>query len=114
MPRSKHSKKNLLYLEILRWTLPYARNVQTWRFWRRLQVDLYIELELVHGIPQLMEDPGMTMADVYWINCQASNYARACRESDRPASEVILRAIEDLVSLVPAEWADKLAWRGRS
>jgi hypothetical protein len=71
---------------------------------------LYVELELVHGIPQLMESPDISIFDVYWINTQAVNYAKACRKSKRDFSEEVIKNIESLARLAARKFGDQVLW----
>jgi len=92
--------------------LPEARNVQTWPALRRWRVNLYPELELVHGIPQLLEDPEFNEFDVYWINTQAKNYSATVSEAGRFRSKTVLGLIDELVAAIPEALKSKLSWHG--
>lgn len=92
--------------------LPEVRNVQTWPALRRWRVNLYPELELIHGVPQLLEDSNFTMFDVYWINTQAKNYWNETSESSRFRSQTVLELIDELVAAIPNELREKLSWHG--
>lgn len=90
--------------------LPMARNVQTWSVLRRLNTNLYPELELIHGLPQLLESAEFSMQDVYWINTQATNFVVHYKKNkDRWDSVEIKRKICALVELIPSELRDELS-----
>ena len=108
----RNNKKQEIYLRIMSILLPEARNVQTWPALRRWRVNLYPELELVHGIPQLLENPEFTVFDVYWINTQAKNYSVMVSATSRFGSNTVLALIDELVAEVPEELQDKLSWHG--
>lgn len=108
------TRKQLIYVEILRWVLPQLRNAATqtkrsWLNWRRLP-NTYPEAELVHNIPPLLTDPEFKNFDVYWLNTQAQNYVRCCRQQPRPGSHNNLALIAELISLVPANLRPLLTW----
>ncbi len=105
------SRKQVVYTRILDWALPHARNVQTWAWWRRVSVDLYPELELVHNVGPLLREPRFTDQDIYWINAQARNYS-AQRAVAAPVAHPVLEAIAELIALVPPELQSKLEWHG--
>ena len=107
------SRKQQIYMDIMFWILPQARNVQTWPAWRRLlHGNIYVDLEFVHNIPPLMAHADMTEQDVYWLNTQACNYATACEASPRDECRTILSYIRDLVDMVPPELRGHLRWDG--
>lgn len=107
-----NTAKQSIYLAIMSIILPEARNVQTWPFFRRWRVNLYPELELIHGIPQLLEDSCFTIFDVYWINTQAKNYWNEASRSRRFRSQTVLDLIDELVAAIPSELQGKLSWHG--
>ena len=86
-----------------------ARNVQTWGVLRRIRTNLYPELELVHGLPRLVEESGFSMQDVYWINTQGVNFVNHYKKNPaRFYSVEIAEKIGRLVELVPAELRTEL------
>lgn len=74
--------------------------------------NLYPELELIHGIPQLLESPEFTMSDVYWINTQARNYSVIVGRASRFRSKSVLELIDELIVAVPKDLRDELSWFG--
>jgi hypothetical protein len=111
---SDESRKLSIYREILELLLPHARNVETMSRLRRFisNVDLYVELELVHNVPPLLATSQFLRWDVYWLNTQARNYASACQRGARAYSERILQLIGELHCMVPAELRSELTWDG--
>lgn len=103
-----NTRKQEIYIDILRFLLPVARNYQTWSRWKRFVSgpDLYPELELMHNIPPLLEKAEFFRSDVHWLNTQAKMYAKACAAGERSYSSPILALIEELRVLVP----DELRW----
>jgi hypothetical protein len=100
-----NTRKQEIYIEILRLVLPVARNYQTWSRWKRFASapDLYPELELVHNIPPLLEVGEFIRSDVHWLNTQAKMFAKACEADPRFHSPSILPLIAELRTLVPEE-----------
>lgn len=104
------SEKQRIYLDILSLVLPTARNVQTWSAVRRIRTNLYPELELVHGLPPLIDNPEFSVHDVHWINTQGKNFIDHYRVNpNRFHSIEIAMKIGRLVALVPAELRTELA-----
>ena len=104
-----HSEKQKIYLEILFIVLPFARNVQTWPFYKRLfQYNLYPELELVHNIPPLLEHEEFRDEDIYWLNGQADNYLGTCKCKERALCSILTPHLKKLVSIVPNDLKDMI------
>ncbi len=104
------SRKQFIYAEILDRLLPFTRNVQTWGVWRRVFLNLYSELELVHNIGQLIIYSEFRIYDIYWLNAQANNYIYECKRNPimHTSYNEISLLLEELISLVPAEFEAKL------
>ena len=97
MARTRRS----IYLNILSAVVPYVRSVQAGSAWQRAHVDLYPELELVHGIYQLLYHEDIKNFDVYWIDTQGVNYANSCKRQMSPVSHAVLPLIRELIGLIP-------------
>lgn len=104
------SRKQEIYGEILERILPYARNVQTWTFLRRVRTNLYAELELVHNLGRIVTYPEIRDADIFWLNTQGYNYVCQCRIDSRKhvSAESIMALLKELANLVPSEVRQKL------
>ena len=111
---SEDSRRLSIYREILELLLPYARNVESMNRLKRFManVDLYVELELVHNLPPLLAHSEFLRWDVYWLNTQARNYAQACQREARAYSDRILLLISELHRMVPADLRAELTWNG--
>ena len=74
------SPKQVVYREMLHWTLPHLRNISTCPWWRRLRDrSAYYESELAHNLPVSILEPEFVEHDVWFLNVQARAYCEACR-----------------------------------
>jgi hypothetical protein len=109
------NKKQSLYLEIIKLLLPPSRNAQTWSAWKRLIYgNFYIELELIHNIPPLMETREFTQYDIFWLNTQAKNYIYHCSKEQRTHSGSVIGLIKELVNICPDNFAEDICFELKS
>jgi hypothetical protein len=105
--------KQVVYREMLHWTLPHLRNISTWPWWRRLcDRSAYFEAELIHNLPVSMLEPEFLEHDVWFLNVQARSYYQECSPELSDLYSVQVKRIRELFSLVPEEMRSKLQWSG--
>ena len=106
------SRKQEIYREFLFWSLPWIRNVQTWRWWHPLRRGkaCYYEAEFIHNLPQSILEPQFVDHDAYFLNTQARMFCDHCRSS--PHHESHLALIRELFTLLPEKQRALLTWRG--
>src|SRR6185436_3577879 len=98
------SRKQIIYREMLWWTLPHLRNVSTWHWWNRLRDrSAYYESELVHNLPVSMYEPEFVQHDVWFLNVQARGYYECCSQGISPLYFQHVERFRELFSLVPPE-----------
>jgi hypothetical protein len=105
--------KQVVYEEMLHWTLPHLRNISTWPWWRRVRDrSAYYEAELIHNLPVSMFEPGFVEHDIWFLNVQARTYCRECNGDLSPYYLQQVTRIRELFSLVPSPFRSKLEWAG--
>jgi hypothetical protein len=110
---SAMTRKQIVYREMLSWTLPHLRNISTWSWWRRLRdQSAYYEAELIHNLPVSMFEPDFVEHDIWFLNVQARAYYEQCSEQISPLYLQQVALLRELFSLVPAELRPKLKWSG--
>ena len=108
-----HSAKQVLYREMLHWSLPHLRNVSTWPWWRRLRDrSAYFEAELVHNLPVAVLEPDFGEHDIWFLNEQARDYCQQCNAQVSYLYPSQVGRIRELFSLVPEHMRSKLRWTG--
>lgn len=109
----KPSAKQELYLKILGMVLPFMRNIQRHSLWRRATYgSFYLEMELVHNLPDCLMTPEFSEKDVYWLNTQARMFVEGGGNRTHGFYDEITSCISKLIALVPESLKDKLTWRG--
>jgi hypothetical protein len=109
------SPKQTIYEEMLRWTLPYVRNVSTRRWWQRLRDrSTYYETELIHSLPVSMYEPNFVEHEVWFLNVQARTYCQECSAAVSALYPQQVERIRELFALVPDHLRPKLQWSGPS
>ena len=116
------SRKQGLYKEILRWTLPTLRNGLS-RF-RRLKPLLLIDIkqqqrlrnyyllaEFSHNIHNLILKEDFVDQDVYFLNAQAHGFFKNANEYCEHYSLLVFY-IQELFKEVPEHLRHKLTWQG--
>lgn len=106
------SRKQEIYKEFLFWSLPWIRNVQTWRWWHPMRRGkaCYYEAEFVHNLPQSMFQQEFVDHDAYFLNTQARMFCDHCKSSPHYQSHVEL--IRELFTLLPEKQRTLLTWKG--
>lgn len=102
-----------IYIEMLAWSLPYIRNVQSQNVFRKANdKSCYYEAELVHNLPYKILVQDFSDSDVHFLNYQAKYYIEHCSEDISPNYNGHTERIKKLFELVPSELKEKLIWEG--
>ena len=98
------SRKQEIYQELLRWSLPELRNSYTLGLcgWFRARRRLLAISELVHNIPVSILEPSFTEHDVWFLNVQAKGFLKS--EDFEPYCQLL----KELFELVPPSLRLKL------
>jgi len=105
--------KQVIYQEMLRWTLPHLRNISTWPWWRRVRDrSAYYEAELIHNLPVSAFEPEFVEHDIWFLNVQARTYCGECSADLSCLYPEQVKRIRELFSLVPETMRNKLQWQG--
>jgi hypothetical protein len=109
------SPKQIIYREMLRWTLPHLRNISRARWWRRVHdLSAFYESELVHNLPVSMYEPEFVEHDVWFLNFQARAYCEQCSASKSDLYPQQVERIRELFVIVPKHLRATLQWDGPS
>jgi hypothetical protein len=107
------SPKQIIYRDMLHWTLPHLRNISTWPWWRRLRdQSAYFESELVHNLPLSMLEPDFVEHDIYFLNTQARVYCETCTPELSSLYPAQSKRIHELFLLVLDHMLGDLLWSG--
>src|SRR5699024_2717711 len=102
-------KKNEIYIEMLKWALPYIRNVQSQNVFRKANdKSCYYEAELVHNLAPTILESNFSDHDIWFLNYQAKYYIENCSEDISPNYNGHIERIKKLFELVPPELKEKL------
>lgn len=107
------SRKQEIYKEMLRWGVPYIRDVLAKGAWERLRDrSCLLEAQLLHSLPNSILDEGFTDNDLWFLNHHARAYLQECSPALSRNYECHQRLIAELFTLVPADLRGKLQWPG--
>jgi hypothetical protein len=107
------SRKQIIYREMLWWTLPHLRNISTHSWWRRLRDrSSYYEAELIHNLPVSMFEPEFVEHDIWFLNVQARAYVQGCNQAISHLYPQQVARIRELFALAPDSLRSKLEWSG--
>jgi hypothetical protein len=107
------SRKQDIYLDMLRTNLPYLRNVSTWPWWRRLRDrSSYYESQLIHNLCPSLVEPEICPHDIWFLNVEARNYCERCSGRTSPLYAENVRQIKELFAIAAARQKSKLEWSG--
>jgi hypothetical protein len=105
--------KQKIYQDMLRWTLPWLRNVATWSWWQRVRDrSAYYEAELVHNLYNSVFEPEVVEHDIWFLNFHARFYCERCSARISPLYAQHVELIRALFALVPPHLREKLEWQG--
>ena len=107
------SRKQEIYTELLFWSLPTIRNIQSRSAWIKARdKSCYQEAEFVHTLHSSILEPEFVDNDIYFLNHQARTYFKNGNCSIAYNAQIEL--LNELFSLVPKELKNELVWQGPS
>ncbi len=105
------SRKQEIYTELLFWSLPTIRNVQSGSFWSKARdKSCYYESELVHTLHTSILESEFVDNDIHFLNYQAKSYFENGTCSVAYNAQIAL--INELFELVPENRKGNLLWQG--
>jgi hypothetical protein len=107
------SRKQEIYKEMLRWGLPYIRDVQAKGAWQRMNDrSCFLEAQLLHSLPNSILDEGFTDNDLWFLNHHARMYLKEGSPGIARNYDYHRKLITELFTLVPPDLRGKLQWQG--
>lgn len=107
------SRKQEIYREMLRWGLPYIRDVLAQSAWTRLKDrSALLEAQLLHSLPHSILDEDFTDNDIWFLNHHARAYLREASPAVCRNYDLHRRLIAELFRLAPPERRAELQWNG--
>lgn len=105
------SKKQEIYKELLRQTLPMTRNVLSSRIvFGRSRKDALELSQLTHNLYVSILEEGFVDHDIWFLNVQARSYCETAKGSS--AYLAVIDLIHQLFNEVPENLRYKLEWNG--
>lgn len=112
-PRSRVSRKQEIYQEMLRTGLSGLRTVRSLRWWQSWRREaLYHDAELLHHLYVSILEPDFTDHDVWFLNHQVRWYLVHVNPHWSPGYYVYHPLIVELFRLVPDSLRGRLDWAG--
>ncbi|MCX8156929.1 MAG: zinc ABC transporter substrate-binding protein [Verrucomicrobiae bacterium] len=107
------SRKQEIYQEMLRWGLPYIRDVLAQGAWARLKDrSALLEAQLLHSLPHSILDPDFTDNDLWFLNHHARAYLTEASPALCRNYDLHRKLIAELFLLVPPPRRAELKWNG--
>lgn len=105
--------KQVLYEDMLRFTLAYLRNQASFSWWRRiLDRSAYYETQLIHNLPNSIFKVDFVEHDIWFLNVQAKFYYLNCNAKLSPIYNQQIDFLCRLFEIVPEELRCQLEWDG--
>lgn len=103
--------KTIVYLNMLKLALPYIRNIQTHRLFRKATDRYcYYEAELVHHLTKSLLNNEIEEHDIHFLNNQAKYDTDNCNARISLNYDSQVNYIKCLFIMVPADLHGKLNW----
>jgi hypothetical protein len=107
------SRKQEIYKEMLRWGIPYIRDVQAKGALQRMgDRSCLLEAQLLHTLPNSILEEGFGDNDLWFLNHHARTYLKECSASVSRNYDCHKKLIQELFTLVPPEQRGQLQWQG--
>lgn len=105
------SRKQEIYTELLRHSLPMARNTLSHRFiYGKKREEGFRICQLTHNLYVSILEEKFTEHDIWFLNASAREYVSNAQECALYC--VVVELLRQLFSEVPADMRDQLEWSG--